>query len=53
VIGLLIRAKCQGLVDSLQAELDRLQIEGGFWIEAKLYKQVLGNIGEENQRQDL
>ena len=52
VIGLLIRAKRQGLVDSLQAELDRLQTEGGFWIEAGLYEQLLASIGEDNQRPD-
>ena len=51
VIGLLIRAKRQGLVDSLQAELDRLQTEGGFWIEAGLYEQLLASIGEDNQQE--
>jgi predicted nucleic acid-binding protein len=49
VIGLLIRAKRQGLVDSLQAELDRLQTQGGFWIEAELYNQVLASIEENRQ----
>jgi len=49
VIGLLIRARREGLVDSLRAELDRLQIQGGFWIEAALYKQVLASIGEDKQ----
>ena len=52
VIGLLIRAKRQGLVDSLQAELDRLQTQGGFWIEAGLYNQVLASTGEGNQQPD-
>jgi predicted nucleic acid-binding protein len=46
VIGLLIRARREGLVESLQAEMERLQTEGGFWIEEGLVHRVLASIGE-------
>ena len=52
VIGLLTRARREGLVDSLQAELDRLQSLGGFWIEDRLYHRVLANMGEENDSEE-
>jgi predicted nucleic acid-binding protein len=51
VIGLLIRARREGLVDSLQAELDRLQTQGGFWIEEGLVHRVLASTGEDNQEE--
>jgi predicted nucleic acid-binding protein len=46
VLGLLIRAKQAGLIDSLKTELDRLLHQGGFWIEDRLYDQVLNAVGE-------
>ncbi|MFH1906884.1 MAG: DUF3368 domain-containing protein [Chloroflexota bacterium] len=46
IIGLLIRAKLKGLVVSLRQELDRLQDEGGFWIDNELYQQALRAAGE-------
>jgi len=46
IIGLLIRAKQEGHIDSLRAELDRLLHQGGFWIEEGLYDQVLNAVGE-------
>ena len=52
VIGLLIRARREGLVDSLQAELDRLQSLGGFWIEERLHHRVLAIMGEENKQEE-
>jgi len=51
VIGLLIRAWREGLIDSLRAELDRLQTEGGFWIEAGLVQQILESIAQDSQQQ--
>ncbi|RLC13689.1 MAG: DUF3368 domain-containing protein [Deltaproteobacteria bacterium] len=45
VIGLLIRAKQEKLIDSLKTELDRL-MEGGFWIDQNLYNQALVATGE-------
>jgi predicted nucleic acid-binding protein len=46
-VGILIRARLEGRIESLQTELDRLRNEGGFWIEERLYKAVLRNVGEE------
>lgn len=51
VIGLLIRARREGLFDSLQAELDKLQRLGGFWIEDRLYHRVLASMGEEKEQE--
>ena len=46
VIGVLIRAKLQGEISSLKRELTRLRNKAGFWIEEKLYQQVLRSVGE-------
>ena len=46
VIGLLIRARQEGYIDSLKAELDRLLEQGGFWIEKGLYERALDAVGE-------
>jgi len=46
VIGLLIRARQEGCIGSLKAELDRLLHQGGFWIEEGLYNRVLSAVGE-------
>jgi predicted nucleic acid-binding protein len=45
-IGVLIRAKREGKVESLKTELDRLRGDGGFWIEEELYCQALQSVGE-------
>jgi predicted nucleic acid-binding protein len=47
VIGILIRAKREGQIDSLRAELDRLRKLGGFWIEDRLYHRALVAVEEE------
>jgi len=46
VIGILIRAKQKGYIDSLKAELDRLLHQGCFWIERRLYERALKAVGE-------
>jgi len=47
VIGILIRAKREGEIESLRAELDGLRDLGGFWIEDRLYHRALVAVGEE------
>lgn len=47
VVGVLIRAKREGKVQSLQAELNKLQHQAGFWIEERIYHQALRAVGEE------
>jgi predicted nucleic acid-binding protein len=46
VIGLLIRAKRESRIASLQTELDTLRSRAGFWIAEELYQQVLRVVGE-------
>jgi len=47
IVGLLMRAKREGRVQSLRLELQRLRHEGRFWIEEKLLQQALRAVGEE------
>jgi predicted nucleic acid-binding protein len=47
-IGILIRAKQEGKIESLRTELDRLRGPGGFWIEESLYHQALQAVGEKS-----
>lgn len=53
IIGLLIRAKQEGHVDSLKAELDRLMHQGGFWVEERLYNRALNTVGEGKDQQGI
>ena len=46
VVGLLIRAKCEGQIKSLKAELDRLRRDAGFWIADDLYCRALFAVAE-------
>lgn len=46
IIGILIRARREGVVDLLRPELSRLRGPGGFWIEDALYDQALASVGE-------
>ena len=46
VIGVLMRAKREGKMASLQAELDRLRNQGGFWIAERLYQRALRAVRE-------
>jgi len=47
IVGLLIRARLEGKIPSLRQELDRLRVEGGFWISDELYQQALKTVGED------
>ncbi|HEX6864327.1 MAG TPA: DUF3368 domain-containing protein [Thermoanaerobaculia bacterium] len=46
VIGILIRAKLEGKIERLRAELDNLRSKSGFWIDEKLYHRALVEVGE-------
>lgn len=45
-VGILIRAKLAGKVDSLKDELNRLRSDAGFRLEDGLYRQALISVGE-------
>lgn len=47
VIGILIRAKREGLISSLREELDKLRNEAGFWIGDDVYRKALCASEEE------
>lgn len=49
VVGLLIRAKREGRLDSLKTALDQLRIQGGFWLHETLYNQALIAVGEQKK----
>ena len=46
-VGLLMRARREGSVTSLGAELERLRGEGGFRIDDDLYHLALASVGED------
>lgn len=46
IIGLLIRAKLEGMVPSLREELDRLRNDAGFWIGDDVYTRALDAVNE-------
>jgi len=46
VIGILLRAKREGNIVSVQECLDRLQQEAGFWLSEIFYRRVLKLAGE-------
>jgi predicted nucleic acid-binding protein len=45
-IGVLMRAKQEGRIESLRPELDKIRTAAGFWIEDDLYHKVLEAAGE-------
>lgn len=47
VVGVLIRAKREGRISSLQEELDRLRNDAGFWIREEVYRKALKAVGED------
>lgn len=47
LLGVLLRAKQEGLIPSVRAELDRLRNESGFHLHEQLIRQVLRQAGEE------
>ena len=46
VLGVLLRAKRGGIVDSVRAEMERLRSEAGFFIAQDLFHNVLIEAGE-------
>ena len=46
VVGILMRAKLEGKIESLRRELDALRRDGGFWIAEDLYQKSLEAVGE-------
>jgi uncharacterized protein len=46
VVGILMRARREGLVTSLKTELDRLRTQSGFRISDQLYYDALHAVGE-------
>jgi len=44
-IGVLLKAKKQGLIKSLKEEIEKLQ-SSGFWIKKDFIKEILGAVGE-------
>ena len=46
VIGILMRAKREGTIDSLRFELNTLREQMGFFIDDQLYYRALASVGE-------
>jgi len=49
IIGLLLRAKREKLIELLKPELDRLVYQSGFWVDQMLYDQALEAGGERSK----
>ncbi|MEZ4772297.1 MAG: DUF3368 domain-containing protein [Bacteroidia bacterium] len=48
VLGILIRAKSQGLIPQIRPLLDRLKDQIGFYLSARVYDHVLKIVGEKD-----
>lgn len=46
ILGVLVEAKSQGLIDEVKPLLDALITEAGFWVAEPLYKSVLQLVNE-------
>jgi len=46
IIGLLLKAKREKVIELLKPELDRLVYQSGFWISHDLYQRTLEAAGE-------
>lgn len=49
ILGVLLAAKRQGLVENVRPILDRLMGEANFWISSRLYEETLAFAGEATQ----
>jgi uncharacterized protein len=49
IIGLLLKAKREKIIDLLKPDLDRLVNQSGFWISRGLYQQALEAAGEKSE----
>ncbi len=48
VLGVLLKAKAQGKLDSVRSAMVRLREKGGFFIHSKLFEEVIRLAGEED-----
>lgn len=48
ILGILVEAKSQGLINAVKPLLDALISQAGFWIAAPLYNSVLQLVDEDN-----
>ncbi len=48
IIGILLAAKAEGLVDAIKPDLDRLRSELNFWLSDSLYLHALRLAGEDS-----
>jgi uncharacterized protein len=46
ILGLLVEAKSQKLIEKVQPLLDALRNQAGFWVTEELYQRVLQAVGE-------
>ena len=46
LLGILIKCKQKGIVESIKPIIQKLRTEAGFWISEKLYQRILEEIKE-------
>ena len=46
LLGIVVLAKRQGIIYSVEPLLKKLTVEAGFWIKPNLYQRILSEVGE-------